>query len=75
MVCFEDESVQVCENFLYMFAFLRCLCIFIMLKSSLALLNLNLWGGGQPQTCWNLPFGDGEKWGKMGQIKNFEIHV
>ena len=35
-------------------------------------------GGGQPQTCWNLPFGDGEKWGKvgkMGQIKNFEIHV
>ena len=24
-------------------------------------------GGGQPQTCWNLPFGDGEKWGKVGK--------
>ena len=23
--------------------------------------------GGQPQTCWNLPFGDGEKWGKVGK--------
>ena len=22
---------------------------------------------GQPQTCWNLPFGDGEKWGKVGK--------
>ena len=24
-------------------------------------------GGGQPQTCWNLPFGDGENWGIMGK--------
>ena len=35
------------------------------------MLNALVRGGGQPQTCFNLLFGDGEN----GQIKNFEIHV
>ena len=38
--------------------------------------------GGQPQTCWNLPFGDGGNGGKWGKFKtskfmfreNFQIN-
>ena len=37
-----------------------------------------LWGGANPKHAGICHLGmgkNGEKWGKMGQIKNFEIHV